>query len=81
MSINSVLHTGIQGIHRGIAGAEQAAQGIVQAGQGLSDNDGAVRDVADSMVELMANEQLVKASAAVVNVGSDTLGTLIDIIA
>jgi hypothetical protein len=69
------MSVGVQGVQAGFQRASEAATSIVRAGLESGDNLG---DLAASIVELKASEQIVKASAAVIRTADETLGTLVD---
>ena len=77
----SVLHTGVGGIQRGLRGAAEAADNIAKAGTDTGTGDNAIRDLTDSSVSLMQNDNLVKASAKVVKTADDMIGTILDVTA
>ncbi len=92
--MNSVLATGLQGINKSMDGAVKAANDIARAGQisptanaaGITEVNGQgsgevnlQMDLAESMVDLKVYEQSYKASAKVLEVATETVGTLLDI--
>ncbi len=74
MAINSIMSSGLQGIQSGINRASRAGGQI--AGVALS---GEVGDMTASLIDLKIGELQVKASANVIKVGDQMLGSLIDI--
>ncbi|MBU2711974.1 flagellar basal body rod C-terminal domain-containing protein [Zooshikella harenae] len=74
---NSLLHTGLSGMNRGRSTVAEAAQDIA-SGTAVSEGSG---DLATSIVELKEGQHLFEASAKVVNVADEMLGTLLDITA
>lgn len=82
-TIGSVLQTGVNGIHRGIRGAADAADKIAKVGieptGGKVSTDNATIDIADAAVSLKQNENLVKASARVVQAADEMIGSILDI--
>lgn len=73
MSINTVMSLGIQGIQAGFN------RSGVAAGRIASDGNIDTERLASSMVDLRSSEIQVKASADVVKVADQMLGTLVDI--
>ncbi|OZG71510.1 flagellar biosynthesis protein FlgE [Hahella sp. CCB-MM4] len=84
--VSNILNTGLQGIRQGVQGAEKAASQIARAGQSGSGDDAAASqgndlytDLAEPLVDLKLYETSVKASAKVVKVADEVIGTLLDI--
>ncbi|WP_020407595.1 hypothetical protein [Hahella ganghwensis] len=87
--VSNILNTGLQGIRQGVQGAEKAASQIARVGQPTSggDNNGEssgqsgdlYSDLAEPLVDLKLYETSVKASAKVVKVADEVIGTLLDI--
>jgi len=89
--MDSVLSAGLAGIQAGQSSAFEAAQKIATATvtaapSDSSDSDtttatssGGLDAITEGAVELVASEQQVQASAAVVKAADEVLGTLIDI--
>jgi hypothetical protein len=87
--IGSLLQIGINGVHSGIKNAQKAAENIVKSSVGLGEQGVAEStdvdeftdngiDLTTAIVELKASELQVKASAKVVQVADEIIGTLID---
>ena len=79
MNVNTVLHTGIQGVHKGTEGLEKAANEIVRSGS--IDGPAGSNNVVESIVDLKLYERSVEASAQVVKMADEVLGTLLDTLA
>jgi len=88
LSIGSLMTTGLDGMKRGLAGASSAASDIAATStfdfgdetnlpQQISGKDATV-NLAESMVNLDVNQRLFDASAKVVKVADQLLGTLLD---
>lgn len=75
MPINSVLGSGLQGVQRGFGTMNQAAGRIAK----VDTSDNPSRDLTESAVSLQQGKLQVQASAKVVQVAADTIGSLIDI--
>ena len=80
MNVNTTLQTGLQGVQRGLEGVEKAASEITRVGT-LEDAARSTRDVIEPMVDLKLYERSVEASAQVVKVADEVLGTLLDTLA
>lgn len=84
--IGSLLQIGVSGVQSGLRNAQKASEDIVKSSvgvgeQGVADgtlNGGPVADIATAAVELSLSELQVKASAKVIQVADETIGTLID---
>ena len=76
MSSPIKFDSGLAGIQKGLAGIQKTASEI--ASKDAMEADSPV-DLASSMVDLKVYKHQVEASAAVVKVTADVLGTLIDI--
>lgn len=74
----SVLATGLQGVQKSSQAMQTSAQDIVRAGTVERDSSSTL-DIADPLINLKAEQQVFDASANVVQVASDTLGSLLDI--
>lgn len=75
--VNSVISTGVAGIQGGLYSLDRSAQQIANANK--PPEQGGPDNIVEPMVEQIQAKQQVQASARVVEVGSDVLGTLIDI--
>ena len=73
----SAYNAGLNGIHRAQNGMQQAATNIANS----SFEDAPVGDLAAEFVSLKANGQLFDASARVIDIASQTTGSLLDILA
>ena len=74
MSVNSVLSAGLQGVQAGFGRTNQAAGQITRFGENLETGD-----LATPIIDLKISEIQVKASASVIKIGDQLLGSLIDI--
>jgi len=72
--MNSVMGIGVTGIHTGLSMLEQNGNQIAKA-----NIDGESSDLSKPAVGLMESKHQVEASAKVVEAGSETIGTLLDI--
>jgi flagellar hook-associated protein FlgK len=78
--INNTLAIGIQGIQDGMYGMENAARKIARAGvDGPQGSAQTGSSLIEPMVDLKLYQRSVEASAQVVKVADETLGTLLDI--
>ncbi len=83
--VSNILNTGLQGIRQGVQGAEKAASQIARAGQSGGGEEATAQsgdlytDLAEPLVDLKLYETSVKASAKVVKVADEVIGTLLDI--
>ena len=79
--INNTLAIGVQGIQDGMYGMENAARKIARAGidgpQGSAETGSSL---IEPIIDLKLYERSVEASAQVVKVADETLGTLLDIV-
>ncbi|PCM45168.1 flagellar biosynthesis protein FlgE [Marinobacter sp. ANT_B65] len=79
--INNTLAIGVQGIQDGMYGMENAARRIARAGidgpQGSAESGSSL---IEPIVDLKLYERSVEASAQVVRVADETLGSLLDIV-
>lgn len=76
--ISSVINTGANGLQRSSQALNNAAQDIASAGTTRKETS-TTQDLVEPLVELKREQQIFDASAKVVQVGSDTLGSLLDI--
>ena len=81
MNISSVVNQGLIGMQRSQGEMARSAQQIAEAGTTQRDNpqvsnDGG--DLAEPIVNMQMQKHLFDASARVVQVGSDTIGTLLN---
>ena len=70
---NSAFNSGLEGIRKGQQGLDKAAQAIARP-TSVTEPGG----LAESIVDLKVNANLVKANAAVIARVDETVGTLID---
>jgi hypothetical protein len=81
--ISNTLGIGLQGVQEGLQGMETSARKIARGGvdgpQGSS--EGASGGLLEPIIDLKLYERSVEASAQVVKVADETLGTLLDITA
>tara|TARA_R110001599_G_C12181396_1_gene654089 strand:- start:1200 stop:1442 length:243 start_codon:yes stop_codon:yes gene_type:complete len=75
MSVNSILHSGIQGVQSATQGVERAAKDIVRSG---TDGAAGQNNVVESIVDLQLYERSVQASAQIVKTADEVLGTILD---
>ncbi len=78
MTIGSVVNQGLAGIQQSQREMLQAAGDIATAGSVQKDS-ATVRDVAEPLIEMKIQQQVFDASARVIKVADDTLGTLLDV--
>lgn len=76
--INSIINAGAAGLQRSSQSLNSAAQEIASAGATRKESSGP-QDLVEPLVELKREQQIFDASAKVVQVGTDTLGSLLDI--
>ena len=87
--MDSILSAGIAGVQAGQSSALSAAQKITSAvGSGQpkagsvneinAANSNSLDNITEGVVELVASEQQVQASASVIETADEVLGTLID---
>ncbi|MFT6123480.1 MAG: hypothetical protein ACJASG_002014 [Oleiphilaceae bacterium] len=79
MNISSIQQTGLEGIQRGLQGIEKSASEIVRAD--LTDNAAGFASFVEPIVDLKLYERSIEASAKVVKVADEVLGTLLDTMA
>ncbi|RBW48350.1 flagellar biosynthesis protein FlgE [Marinobacter sp. F3R11] len=78
--INNTLAIGVQGIQDGMYGMENAARKIARAGvDGPQGSAQTGSSLVEPIVDLKLYERSVEASAQVVKVADETLGSLLDI--
>jgi len=75
--MNSVMGIGVTGIHSGLSMLEQSGSQIAKAN--IVPDNGETTDLTKPVVGLMESKHQVQASAKVVEAGSETIGTLLDI--
>ena len=78
LSVGSVLNQGLSGIQQSQREMLNSANEIVQAGTTQRDSS-TVQDIAEPLIEMKIQQQVFDASANVVKVADDTLGTLLDV--
>lgn len=71
----SMINTALSGIHRGMDNLQKNASEIASKSTMEGENS---RSLIESLVELKANVQQVKASAKVLEVSDTLIGTLLD---
>jgi len=79
MNLSSIQQTGLEGIQRGLQGIEKSASEIVKAG--TTDDASGSASFVEPIIELRLYERSVEASAKVVKVADEVLGTLLDTLA
>jgi len=79
MNLSSIQQTGLEGIQRGLQGIEKSASEIVKAG--VTDGASGSTSFIEPIVELKLYERSIEASAKVVKVADEVLGTLLDTMA
>jgi flagellar hook-associated protein FlgK len=77
-SIGSIVNQGLIGLQNSQASIARSAQQIAEAGTTQRDNP-ARNDLVEPLINLKAQAQVFDASAKVVKVANDTLGTLLNI--
>lgn len=76
--ISSVINTGANGIQRSSQAINSAAHEIASVGATRKETS-TTQDLVEPLVEMKREQHIFDASAKVVQVGSDTLGSLLDI--
>ncbi|GAB1261492.1 flagellar basal body rod C-terminal domain-containing protein [Aurantivibrio plasticivorans] len=76
--ISSVINTGLQGLQSSSREIVKSADDIVKAGTTERDNSN-ISDIAEPIVNMAIEQQVFDASAKIVKVGDEMLGTLMDI--
>ncbi|GAB1256129.1 hypothetical protein NBRC116494_06310 [Aurantivibrio plasticivorans] len=76
--ISSVINTGLQGLQSSSREIVKSADEIVKAGTTERDNSN-ISDIAEPIVNMAIEQQVFDASAKIVKVGDEMLGTLMDI--
>jgi len=79
MTINAVLQSGLQGVQKATLGAEKAATEIVRSGS--IDGPAGSNSVVEPIIDLKLYERSIEASAQVVKMADEVLGTLLDTLA
>jgi len=77
MVVSSLFSSGLEGIQKGVQGMNQNAHRI--ANIGTEDGPQNLGEIAGEMVGLKENQLQVEASAKVLEVNNEVLGTLINI--
>ncbi len=82
----SLLQTGVAGVQAGLQRAERAAADIARvsiesSGDNIAGSNDDIIDIAESAVSLIEAKNQVQASAKVISVADEMLGTLLDTIA
>lgn len=75
--MDSVMGVGVTGIHTGVSMLEKSGDQIAKAN--IPEQDGGTEDLSEPAVGLIESKTQVQASAKVVEAGSATIGTLLDI--
>lgn len=75
--ISSVMNAGVAGIQGGLYSLNRSGQQIAQAS--VTPAEGGQESIVEPLVNQIQAKNQVQASARVVEAGSETLGTLIDI--
>ncbi|MEL7400923.1 MAG: flagellar biosynthesis protein FlgE [Pseudomonadota bacterium] len=76
--ISSVINSGANGLQRSSQALNNAAQEIASVGAARKETS-STQDLIEPLIELKREQHIFNASAKVVQVGSDTLGSLLDI--
>ncbi len=76
---DSILQAGLQGVQGGLDQFGRAAGQIASASNASSSSNS--NNVVDSLVEVKQAQRTVQASAAVIKVADETLGSLLDALA
>jgi len=79
MNLSTIQQTGLEGIQRGLQGVEKSASEIVKAG--VTDGSSGSAGFVEPIMELKLYERSIEASAKVVKVADEVLGTLLDTMA
>ena len=74
---NSTYGAGLDGIRKSLRGIQESAHEI--ATMNGKDSDGLVKGLAESMVSLKIYQQNAEASGKVIEVASQTMGSIIDL--
>ncbi len=75
---DSILQAGLQGVQSGLDQFGRAAGQVAAASNATSSTN---NNVIDSLVEVKQAQRTVQASAAVIKVADETLGSLLDALA
>jgi flagellar hook-associated protein FlgK len=78
MAINSVINIGSNGVQRSQQSMAQSAQEIASVGTTRKETS-TTQDLIDPLMNLQREQHVFDASARVIEVGSNTLGSLLDI--
>ncbi|GAA5317447.1 MAG: hypothetical protein AseanaTS_26520 [Candidatus Pelagadaptatus aseana] len=78
MTISSVISIGSSGLQRSQQSMAQSAQEIASVGTTQKETS-TTQDLVEPLINLKREQQVFDASARVVQVGTDTLGSLLDI--
>ena len=86
VTLNSAFFAGQSGLQRASDGMTQAASNIAQQISGNQQNQGSVSqgasgNITSDLISLNVNSLNAQASAKVIDVANDTLGTIIDTLA
>ena len=76
MNVSSIQQTGLEGIQRGLQGIEKSAKEIAIGS--VTDSASGVNSFVEPVMELKLYERSIEASAKVVEVADEVLGTLLD---
>ncbi|MFT7372390.1 MAG: hypothetical protein ACI9T9_001072 [Oleiphilaceae bacterium] len=76
MNVSSIQQTGLEGIQRGLQGIEKSASEIVKAG--VTNNGAGSASFIEPIADLKLYERSIEASAKVVQVADEVLGSLLD---
>ena len=76
--ISSVINSGANGLQRSSQALNNAAQEIASVGATRKETS-STQDLVEPLIELKRAQQIFDASAKADKVGSDTLGSLLDI--
>jgi flagellar hook-associated protein FlgK len=77
-NIGSVVNQGLIGLQNSQASIARSAQQIAEAGT-TQRNNPEKNDLVEPLINIKAQSQVFSASAKVVKVANDTIGTLLDI--
>lgn len=77
----SVSQAGFTGLQNGLEQAQRAALEIARVGTTNGEVKSELADITTASVDLLEAQNLVQASAKVLNTAQETLGTIIDTIA
>ena len=78
MTISSAINIGINGVQRSSQAIAQSAQEIASVGTTQRDT-ATTQDLVEPLLNIQREQQLFDASARVIQVGNNTIGSILDI--